>query len=382
MKIISIEPTPSPNVMKCNLDESLPQGTSYNLNKGSKIGAPVYLQKLLEIDGVTSLFQVLDFISIERHPKADWQDILNQVRGVLGEVTSNQASSLMNGRTEERAQSDGFGEVEVWLQKLKSIPMQVKLVKDGEEYRFGLPDRFKKAVMEAQVVTTNLVFERKWEQQSTRYGEVQDVAEQVVEEISAAYHEERLQQLVHQMLHSNQDQPKKVIQAKDVIEALKHPDWKYRFAILEQFEPTLETIEVLEMALRDPKTGIRRQAVVYLGFLASKEVLPYLYRALKDESAVVRRTAGDTISDLGFSEAIPVMCRALKDKNKLVRWRAARFLYEVGDKQAVPALKEAVNDPEFEVKMQIQMALERIERGEEASGTVWQQMTRRMKEKE
>ncbi len=70
------------------------------------------------------------------------------------------------------------------------------------------------------------------------------------------------------------------------------------------------------------------------------------------------------------------MAEALKDSNKLVRWRAARFLYEVGDERALPALREAQDDPEFEVDMQIKMAITRIESGEEASGTVWQQMTR------
>ncbi|MDT2208001.1 HEAT repeat domain-containing protein, partial [Paenibacillus larvae] len=93
--------------------------------------------------------------------------------------------------------------------------------------------------------------------------------------------------------------------------------------------------------------------------------------------AAVRRTAGDTLSDIGNPAAIPAMIKALKDKNKLVRWRAARFLYEVGDESAVPALKEAAGDPEFEVSLQVQIALERIEGGHEAEGTVWQQMTRR-----
>ena len=65
----------------------------------------------------------------------------------------------------------------------------------------------------------------------------------------------------------------------------------------------------------------------------------------------------------------------LKDKSKLVRWRAAMFLYEVGDEKSLPALKAAENDPEFEVSLQIKMAIERIEGGEKAKGSVWKQMT-------
>ncbi|MCY9414626.1 HEAT repeat domain-containing protein, partial [Bacillus haynesii] len=69
------------------------------------------------------------------------------------------------------------------------------------------------------------------------------------------------------------------------------------------------------------------------------------------------------------------MIKALKGPSKLVRWRAAMFLYEVGDESALPALKEAENDPEFEVSLQVKMAIERIEYGEEAKGSVWKQMT-------
>ena len=34
------------------------------------------------------------------------------------------------------------------------------------------------------------------------------------------------------------------------------------------------------------------------------------------------------------------------------------------------------DDPEFEVRMQVRQAIERIESGGEARGTVWQQLTR------
>jgi len=72
--------------------------------------------------------------------------------------------------------------------------------------------------------------------------------------------------------------------------------------------------------------------------------------------------------------------QTLKDKNKLIRWRAARFLFEHGDEGALGALRECQDDQEFEVRMQILQAIERIESGKEALGTVWQQMTGKSKE--
>ena len=104
--------------------------------------------------------------------------------------------------------------------------------------------------------------------------------------------------------------------------------------------------------------------------------------ALKDKTVTVRRTAGDCLSDLGFPEATGKVMEALQDPSKLVRWRAAMFLFEVGDDFALPALKAAENDPEFEVSMQIKMAIERIEGGQKAKGSVWKQMTEARKDKQ
>ena len=109
--------------------------------------------------------------------------------------------------------------------------------------------------------------------------------------------------------------------------------------------------------------------------IEDKSVLPLLYKALKDKSVTVRRTAGDTIIRSWIYRSDGAMAEALRIKVSLVRWRAAMFLYEVGDEQALPALKAAEEDPEFEVSLQIKLAIERIEQGEEAKGSVWKQMT-------
>jgi HEAT repeat protein len=154
-------------------------------------------------------------------------------------------------------------------------------------------------------------------------------------------------------------------------------DWKIRYAALERIEPSPTTLPLLARALNDANTSIRRLATVYLGDVKEPEAMPYLFQALTDDSAAVRRTAGDTLSDLGDPAAIAPMAAALSDKNKLVRWRAARFLFEAGDESALPALRAAQNDPEFEVSLQVKLAIERIEGGQEAAGSVWQQMTKR-----
>jgi hypothetical protein len=125
LKILSIEPTPSPNVMKLNMSESLPAGISQNFSINTKENAPEYIKRLLNIKGIQGIFQVSDFIAIERHPKANWKEVLAEAESIFGTETS-----LLDERklTPEVA----FGEVQVLVQTLKGIPMQIKLVANSE----------------------------------------------------------------------------------------------------------------------------------------------------------------------------------------------------------------------------------------------------------
>ncbi|HDM1244090.1 TPA: HEAT repeat domain-containing protein, partial [Staphylococcus aureus] len=155
-------------------------------------------------------------------------------------------------------------------------------------------------------------------------------------------------------------------------------NWKTRLRMLNHFpKPTFEDIPLLDLALSDEKVPVRRQAIVLLGMIESKEILPYLYKGLRDKSPVVRRTAGDCISDLGYPEALPEMVLLLDDPQKIVRWRAAMFIFDEGNAEQLPALKAHINDNAFEVKLQIEMTISRIENGDEALGSVWKQMANR-----
>ncbi|MFN2745673.1 MULTISPECIES: conserved virulence factor C family protein [Bacillus] len=371
MKIKSIEPTPSPNTMKVILTEELPAGKSNNYKKDQADGAPPVIRQILNIDGVKGVYHVADFLAVERNARFDWKDILPAVRSAFGMEEAEESDSAAQ-------EKESFGEVKVFVQMFSGIPMQVKLTDGEREERFGLPERFQEAILKLKTASSNVVLERSWKEQGVRFGDFSEIGREVTEELQAAYDEERLRKLTEAVASQDKGSERQSLQRKSyqvTPDMLDDEDWQKRYAHLEQMDPKKEDIPVLEKALHDPKTSIRRLAVVYLGMIETPEVLPLLYKALEDKTVTVRRTAGDCLSDIGSPEAIPAMIKALKDPNKLVRWRAAMFLYEVGDESALPALKEAENDPEFEVSLQIKMAIERIEHGEEAKGSVWKQMT-------
>ena len=370
MNIKSIEPTPSPNTMKINLTEELPAGKSNNYKKDQAENAPQMIKDMLQIEGVKGVYHVADFLAVERNAKFDWQDILVQVRQVFGENT---------GEQNQQAQiNEHYGEVTVSIQQFKGIPMQIKANDSTQEKRFALPDYFIKGVAAAQKEDDNVVLLRKWKDYGIRYGEMEDIVKEVADELIAAYPEERITKLV---VAAQETEDKKELvtnrpKIKLTVDMLDDESWEKRYQLLDQMsDPTVEDIPVLEKALADSKVSIRRLAAVYLGMIEDPKVLPSLYKALRDSSAAVRRTAGDCLSDLGFEEAMGEMAQSLSDKNKLVRWRAAMFLYEAGDETVLPYLKNAEQDPEFEVALQVKMALDRIENGEAAKGSVWKQMT-------
>jgi hypothetical protein len=373
LNIRSIEPTPSPNTMKVILNEELPMGKSTNYKKETSADAPKVIQDILTIEGVKGVYHVADFLAVERNAKYDWKEILPKVRLAFGEE-----AELVE---QEDTINEHYGEIQVLVQMYKGIPMQIKLTDGTEERRFGLPEQYKEAVSKAQDPEDNVVMVRRWKEFGVRYGDFDQIGQEVLEELMAAYTTERLEELVQDAKNKETTKVVKPPKQKLDVESLNDPDWRKRYQLLEQMDdPEVEDLPVLEKALKDEKASIRRLATVYLGMIEDKLVLPLLYKALKDKTVTVRRTAGDCLSDLGFEEAMEEMMKALSDDSKLVRWRAAMFLYELGDDRALPALKAAEDDPEFEVSLQIKLAIERIELGEDAKGSVWKQMTEARKQ--
>ncbi len=377
MKLLSIEPTPSPNTMKLNVDVRLDPGVQLNYNKDSKTTPPPLIAQLLAISGVKSIFQTADFLAIDRKGAgADWAAILDGVKNAFGMASDG----VLAGASD----AAGFGEAHVRVQMYRGIPIQIRVRSGGQEFLAAMSERFTAAVTEAAGAT--MIRERMLEDLGVRYGEPQEVLDEISRELDAAYSDARLRDLIEQAKAAGPEapppQPPAPLSGNEVMKALESQDWRERYAALERLKPEPEDLPVVARALRDSQMSVRRLAVVYLGDLRTPESFPLLFEALKDSSGAVRRTAGDTLSDIGDPIAIAPMIESLEDSNKLVRWRAARFLYEAGDETALEALRRTTgSESEFEVRLQAEMAVARIERGEEAAGSVWQQMTR-MREQE
>lgn len=82
MEIIAISETPNHNTMKVSLSEPR-QDNSSTTYTAVQEGQPEFINRLFEIEGVKSIFYVLDFISIDKEDNANWNELLPQIENTF-----------------------------------------------------------------------------------------------------------------------------------------------------------------------------------------------------------------------------------------------------------------------------------------------------------
>jgi Virulence factor/Scaffold protein Nfu/NifU N terminal/HEAT repeats len=387
MKLCSIETTPSPNCIKLNLDQQIsPKALTLQGGRADSPHSPEVAQKLLVIDGVKSVFLVGNFITLTKENSADWQPIIAKAAYLIGLTEDADCDLPAQVKLPEPVKKDSssgqsLGQVEVAVQVFRGIPIQVRVTDEAEQVRVALPDRFNVALQRAIATTqANYIAERGWQPYEPRFGNPQEVAQMVADELASTIDHHELAQLEGAAI-SNQsraaktsDQPSQT----DFIAELSHVDWGHRLKALQKIEVDAVTFPVIVAMLKDERSAIRRWAAAILGASGMLEAVePLCQVLLSDSSAIVQRTAGDALSDLGDGRAIKTMCKALAARSKLVRWRAARFLNEIGNQTAVEALHRAAeSEEEFDVRMEIVAAIERIEGGGKAQMPMWMRIAR------
>lgn len=78
MEIVSISETPNHNTMKITLNETREDMKS-NTYTSAEEGQPEFINALFVIEGVKSIFYVMDFISVDKEDEADWQTLIPQI---------------------------------------------------------------------------------------------------------------------------------------------------------------------------------------------------------------------------------------------------------------------------------------------------------------
>ncbi len=369
--------------MKLNLDSSISLTPLTLETDAAPSDVPEIARQLVAMESVKSVFLMNDFITLTRKPSADWQPILAAAAQLIG--LSQQADANLAARVtpikhldETGPRGPNLGQVDVAVQAWRGIPVQVRATAaDGQQARVGLPEQFGQVLQRAIGATqADYVQERRWEAYPPQFGPPQEVAQRVAEEIVSLMDAEELMRLEREAIADVESAGSQHSQAA-LLKALKSTDWKQRLKALQRIDVNSATFPAVAAALRDENNAIRRWAAAILGASEMAEAAePLCDVVLGDRSAIVRRIAGDALSDLGDPKAIPTFCQALSDSSPLVRWRAARFLTERGDPTAVESLQQAIDcETEFDVRLEMEAALERIETGGAAQLPMWMRIS-------
>ena len=78
MATASPEPTPNPDATKFTLDTTLSE--SFNVTSAEAAAGNPFAEAVFDVDGVTSVFGVNDFVTVNRRPDTDWGPIIAAVQ--------------------------------------------------------------------------------------------------------------------------------------------------------------------------------------------------------------------------------------------------------------------------------------------------------------
>ena len=71
-------PSPNPNALKFELDVTLPDTISFS--SAEEAAGNAFASEVFAAAGVTSIFGVNDFVTVNRTPDADWEPIIAAVQ--------------------------------------------------------------------------------------------------------------------------------------------------------------------------------------------------------------------------------------------------------------------------------------------------------------
>lgn len=80
---VDVQPTPNPNALKFTLSvKVLEQGSKSYTSKEAAAESPL-AQHIFELGGVTSVFMLGNFVTVNKEPSASWSDLVPQIVEIL-----------------------------------------------------------------------------------------------------------------------------------------------------------------------------------------------------------------------------------------------------------------------------------------------------------
>lgn len=85
MPSLDVQPTPNPNAMKFSVGVPTTSGGPRTFRSATEAVAEPLAKALFAIAGVEYVFMTADFISVNKSPQSQWEDILPAATRAIGE---------------------------------------------------------------------------------------------------------------------------------------------------------------------------------------------------------------------------------------------------------------------------------------------------------
>lgn len=82
---IIAEPTPNPNSAKFTVNRTLTEGSSKTFNSAEEAADSPLAKALFDIEGVSMVFLLNNFITVGKKPDASWNDLVPQIEAKIRE---------------------------------------------------------------------------------------------------------------------------------------------------------------------------------------------------------------------------------------------------------------------------------------------------------
>ena len=144
---VQIQTTPNPNSLKFLPGKTVSNSGSYEITNKEEFDNEL-VRNILSINGVTSVFLGLDFISVNKNESTGWEDIKHIVISLINEFYLSGNEFLVDSVKKETQKNESLIEIEKKIIKILETKIRPAVAKDGGDIKFK---EFKNGVVKVQL---------------------------------------------------------------------------------------------------------------------------------------------------------------------------------------------------------------------------------------
>ena len=143
---VQIEITPNPNSLKFIPGKVVSNNGSFEITKKDQVNNEL-VRNLLSINGVTGIFLGVDFLSVNKEEKIEWEDIKHIVISLINDFYSNGKEFVFDKEIDKEKKSN-FADIEKKIISILDSKIRPAVAKDGGDIKFK---EFKDGIVKVQL---------------------------------------------------------------------------------------------------------------------------------------------------------------------------------------------------------------------------------------